>query len=990
MMRYQIQASPSVTVARQQEELARLRRYAGQLQLHWLRVGPPHRPQVEPLQLLEVPERWAEHAQQLLTALTGCENAAARTVYRVRRRPEWGTSLLLYPTAEAQALDGAVLAGAASAWLCVRTGWWGTLATLRVGAADVDAVLAAAGARGWAASPRGGQALLSQLRGTGRNTPLALGAVAPAEDPEAPMPVAAQLPVIAAVSSPLLAATDTSGWLLGVRDDGRAVELTWGNHIVALDGPREAVQGALRALVRRALGLPRDAAPGVPPDTSLGVVALLDRQLLDWPDLERFAARLWRLDARDRWSSIMVPWRSLPPAALAEVLRWHGLTAPLPNPLPAGLDELLAQLGGSHLATAALRDLTAHPGDNVRAALAAGGGLVQLRDGAPEEDLLTDLLLAVLAEPPALGRPLLLIRPAGLAVPPALALQAIQLVIGPEAGAAATLRSSLGGRSGWHLTWADGSAPLALQADLDAEPLSTRNQIHARIIAGLGEAGAAPTMGPSIPAGAPDEEPWEALVEAAFEAAATEEAAPGISVDQAGIARDELDAEGMPAGVLDEAVWNALADAALGVHAGPATGEAVRQLPGADLDLGDDRSVETEAQSAQRRVGPIRRRPRQRFGTTRLSAHPEEGASKAVPLEHSDEPEPGQPAPILAPGERSPADERPASPIGDQFGDTPFWLVEPSYGADVPSRLPGAEKPQHVTAEAVEQPLHQAAPLSPGGEPSHDIAPLRSGWGFPAEPAPPASAALCLADVEEPQYATAEAIEQPLHGTVMAPDQQVYRVSLHDPASWRAVWQAGVAQAELLRCLQALDPTADRVVLRQQLREHLLASVAAPPAPAPTAPLHATEPHLTVPPIVAPPPSHGANAGAVAQPAETGTLASDTLDDPEARTIWAAWQAGEPLDQLLIARCGYARGKAAEHTKDGIYRAVVPQILHTLQAEALVPMLLAGVELAGEQVEQYEQVLRLLARIDRPATGVLRTQMHNRLVLVIQQQLREA
>ncbi len=271
--------------------------------------------------------------------------------------------------------------------------------------------------------------------------------------------------------------------------------MAWRAIACAIDAPAPRQRAAFLALLRRAF------------EQGMGVVAMVPRGLLSDDALQPWAARIRVLDgARNPIESAAIPWQTLPRDALVEVFARLDITTPLPNPLPSEFGALLRQLDAADLCTQAVLIPTARPGDDLLGVEAQGGGVVLVDTDDPDSDLLGSLLLQLFAHGMRGDRPLLLVRPARLPVPPTLADCCIQVVLGRSSAAAATLTARPGH---WVLT--DARGELILEDDLTRTPSEIAASDHTALVMTLmGRAGEAvlPVSSPtesvnSLPGAAP-------------------------------------------------------------------------------------------------------------------------------------------------------------------------------------------------------------------------------------------------------------------------------------------------------------------------------------------------------------------------------------------------------------------------------------------------------------------------------------------------------
>ncbi|HEX6293028.1 MAG TPA: hypothetical protein VFZ66_27845 [Herpetosiphonaceae bacterium] len=451
-------------------------------------MGPPYKPTPYVAWVIDVPDAVADVLTTKVFPILLGGDATVPPIAAITDRPEWTIRALLHPTPQAQPLlDLDTLPWAS---LSVQLHWKpGRCAGLLRASADDRERLRAFRDRGWtvtllpavAAKVLARPVRLHAYPGAPwlgpRSTPTVTLPTATSQPPAAPSAAerdagsAAHLVPPGAASDPsVLAAPGAPGLLLGVTPDGTGVTLAWHALTLALDAPLARQRQAVLALLRRALG------------QGMGVLAILPRLLLTDGVLAPWAARIRLLDGRDLWASAAIPWHALERDVLQAILQAAGARQPLPDPLPDPFAHVLAQVGLADLATEAVRGLTARPGDDLAGVLLAGGGVILVDQGTGEGDLLANLVLAACAAAGDGERPLLIIRPAALAIPDALGTRAIQLVLGGNAAAHATLRAA---SDGWLLTSTTGGAEIRLSADLTAEPTGLDLALHTSLVTTL-------------------------------------------------------------------------------------------------------------------------------------------------------------------------------------------------------------------------------------------------------------------------------------------------------------------------------------------------------------------------------------------------------------------------------------------------------------------------------------------------------------------------
>jgi len=503
-MLYHVRRFPAPnTVEQQGVALARLVQHAGSLTIHAVRVGD------QAGLYLVVPDAVSALVElRVLPALVEMEGCLERR-RGWAQRPEWAIHALLVPTTDAQPLDITLLDNSASA--CLTQTWTrrGVAAHL-FASSDDKLLLDQISQRGWrtqvvSASLTGRlTTALHRPRRTGLRPILSQRPPAsPAEAARITSLITSQQP--SACEPPtrpsFLASAGAPGLLLGTNQQGAAVTLAFRPQLMAVDAPQEDMETLSLTLLQRALGL------------HAGVVAILPPASVAALRLSPLHERLRVLDACDPYQSTAIPWRSLTPQALHaalttvstvdrrqplsglpiadSLLNPKGIAPRLDHENAASFAALLERYGVAHLATDAVRSLTASPGDDLRGVVAAGGGVVLTDNVAADGRLLAALLLHLLATPPALARPVVLLRPPHVAVPSALAAQALDVVLGATEPAHSTLARTA---AGWRLTSADNSWQQLLTSLAHTAPLPDAAS-HSALLQGL--AGAAHTPEPA-------------------------------------------------------------------------------------------------------------------------------------------------------------------------------------------------------------------------------------------------------------------------------------------------------------------------------------------------------------------------------------------------------------------------------------------------------------------------------------------------------------
>jgi hypothetical protein len=223
-MRLQLTSAPQVAAAKQHEELGRFLKFAKQFTVVFAHVGAPYRKNPQTICLVEAPDTFAEQATKVLRVLTQRDEAVVPTTMELKPRQEWTSVHEFQSAANAQPLDGGLIANAASASLKVRYTPNGATATLRCSEQDTE-LAQQIEALGWTPRPSGFKRLLPRASASVPAqldwTPLTSNNAVADTQPEAPAQDSAPTPP---TSSPLLAAPGEQGFLLGVATDGSAVQ----------------------------------------------------------------------------------------------------------------------------------------------------------------------------------------------------------------------------------------------------------------------------------------------------------------------------------------------------------------------------------------------------------------------------------------------------------------------------------------------------------------------------------------------------------------------------------------------------------------------------------------------------------------------------------------------------------------------------------------------------------------------------------------------
>ena len=490
-MRYRLTTLPTVGPGKVTEELDRLLKNAKRLTTSLVVVGPPHKRLPMTATLLEVPDPFAQMATRVLEVILG-PSGQFEPLLAVTTRDEWTKHALLVPRKGAQPLVESLFEGWSSA--CLHLHWRMGRCVGVIHYCEGDAArVAALASRGWKARPVPAKAAdaLAAARltptwmsrvthqpflGKPLVTPTPQSALAPTSggksmtptslfsEPQesvfhpgsigaAPRKMAQARPT--AVGT-VLAPSGADGFPLGTTLDGQAVKLAWHALLLSVAASEDGQRDLALTLITRAIA------------HDLGLIAVVPQSLVSSRQLAAWSARVRTLDPRNLWESHAIPWHLIDPLLLREALSAAGVQTPASAPLPTTFGEFLSSVpGGEQYCTESVLALTAPEGDDLRGVVEAGGGVLLVDDSSPGGRLLATLLFALLATDPPIDRRMLIIRPAQIGVPAALAQRAIQVVFGEDAAALGTLRAL---SDSWRLTHADGSPATELDADLDRPP----------------------------------------------------------------------------------------------------------------------------------------------------------------------------------------------------------------------------------------------------------------------------------------------------------------------------------------------------------------------------------------------------------------------------------------------------------------------------------------------------------------------------------------
>jgi hypothetical protein len=490
-MRYRLTTLPTVGPGKVTEELDRLLKNAKRLTTSLVVVGPPHKRLPMTATVLEVPDPFAQMATRVLEVILG-PSGQFEPLLAVTTRDEWTKHALLVPRKGAQPLVESLFEGWSSA--CLHLHWRMGRCVGIIHYCEGDAArVAALASRGWKARPvpaKTADALAAArltptwmsrvthqpFLGKPLVTPTPQSALAPTSggksmtptslfsEPQesvfhpgsigaAPRKMAQARPT--AVGT-VLAPSGADGFPLGTTLDGQAVKLAWHALLLSVAASEDGQRDLALTLITRAIA------------HDLGLIAVVPQSLVSSRQLAAWSARVRTLDPRNLWESHAIPWHLIDPLLLREALSAAGVQTPASAPLPTTFGEFLSSVpGGEQYCTESVLALTAPEGDDLRGVVDAGGGVLLIDDASPGGRLLAMLLFALLSTDPPIDRRMLIIRPAQIGVPAALAQRAIQVVFGEDAAALGTLRAL---SDSWRLTHADGSPATELDADLDRPP----------------------------------------------------------------------------------------------------------------------------------------------------------------------------------------------------------------------------------------------------------------------------------------------------------------------------------------------------------------------------------------------------------------------------------------------------------------------------------------------------------------------------------------
>ena len=490
-MRYRLTTLPTVGPGKVTEELDRLLKNAKRLTTSLVVVGPPHKRLPMTATLLEVPDPFAQMATRVLEVILG-PSGQFEPLLAVTTRDEWAKHALLVPRKGAQPLVESLFEGWSSA--CLHLHWRMGRCVGIIHYCEGDAArVAALASRGWKARPVPAKAAdaLAAARltptwmsrvthqpflGKPLVTPTPQSALAPTSGGKSITPTSLFSEPQESVFHPgstgaaprkmtqarptavgtVLAPSGADGFPLGTTLDGQAVKLAWHALLLSVAAPEDRQRDLALTLITRAIG------------HDLGLIAVIPQSLVTSRQLAAWSARVRTLDPRNLWESHAIPWHLIDPLLLREALSAAGVQTPASAPLPTTFGEFLSSVpGGEQYCTESVLALTAPEGDDLRGVVEAGGGVLLVDDASPGGRLLAMLLFALLSTDPPIDRRMLIIRPAQIGVPAALAQRAIQVVFGEDAAALGTLRAL---SDSWRLTHADGSPATELDADLDRPP----------------------------------------------------------------------------------------------------------------------------------------------------------------------------------------------------------------------------------------------------------------------------------------------------------------------------------------------------------------------------------------------------------------------------------------------------------------------------------------------------------------------------------------
>jgi len=490
-MRYRLTTLPMVGPGKVTEELDRLLKNAKRLTTSLVVVGPPHKRLPMTATVLEVPDPFAQMATRVLEVILG-PSGQFEPLLAVTMRDEWTKHALLVPRKGAQPLVESLFEGWSSA--CLHLHWRPGRCVGVIHYCEGDAArVAALASHGWKARPvptSAANALVAArlaptwmsrvthqpFLGKPLVTPTPQSALVLTSGGKSMIPTSLFSETQESVFQPgstggasrktaqarpsgigtVLVPSDADGFPLGTTPQGQAVKLAWHALLLSVVAPEDRQRELVLTLITRAIG------------HDLGLIAVVPQSLVSSRQLAAWSARVRTLDPRNLWESHAIPWHLIDPLLLREALSAAGVQTPASAPLPTTFGELLSAIpGGDQYCTESILALTAPEGDDLRGVVEAGGGVLLVDDSSPGGRLLAMLLFALLATDPPIDRRMLIIRPAQIGVPAALAQRAIQVVFGEDAAALGTLRAL---SDSWRLTHADGSPATELDADLDRPP----------------------------------------------------------------------------------------------------------------------------------------------------------------------------------------------------------------------------------------------------------------------------------------------------------------------------------------------------------------------------------------------------------------------------------------------------------------------------------------------------------------------------------------
>ena len=997
-MLYQITAPPAAAPDKQADELLRLLKHSKNLTIQFVTVAGSYKPSRARLVVFSTPDRFAEQAARVITAITGREDAT-RQSQAVKIRPEWKHVALLVPTdPDAPAIDGMLLDGWDSAFLSFTYRPGRVMGRLMHCAEDSERV-AAFSLDGWQliAKPNPLQLIANAAgrpwNGVASITPVPGGiAAAPqrtaAAEREVPATIEAPAPIHQEIKAALTESAD--GFLLGVTPEGNAVRLARRAMTLAVNGPQEARQRAVLALLRRGM------------QAGMGMIVIVDRALLPTEALQAWEARVRLLDVQNITDSCAIPWREIAPDLLAQAI--GGPLASL-TALPSRFGAVLDTLGAESLRVPAVLGLATMPGDNLRGALAAGGLVVVPQDGDAASTIVARLLMAYLATPPAIGRGLLVLLDPAIVPPEALRQQALQVVAGERSDALLRLGAT---DSGWKLCGPDGSPVAELLPDLMTQPTEGAGDMVDSIVRDIG------TQSSDVPALAAAEEvqtdesaSWWAGGARSDDLHKEDEPAheqPAVGIGIAAI--EDVPAADMvadvPASDLDR-VLGSLLNALLDDEPANVTEELIQAaVASEDFAMADTAALTWSAEAPQ---------IAQPWSWRVVLA--EEDADRAVAAWR---------AILAAPNGRHVALLRAVRDAMDAL-EPAAWLARigdemPAEPIDEEIQIDDLSTAAGLVFEGDEARLRVAADLPNPADWPITFAELPALAGERDERAPLPAQRWELREVARiADHALADAVQAEIAPIVVAEEQRkadtpvvplgifespvapvvepAVAVAMHTAApvdlsddAIRAIWQGGESVPQLVARLVAsgVDAPAARARVRAIVNARPSMSAVTMPAtliqtpPIPVAlGLSPQLPAMNVTPLLSEPVASVDQHSTAPADSMIGSampaMQGGEIDDAG---IWQLWQAGTKTDDISIAICGKRGGPKADAARDRIYSVVIPRIVAALDCDDLVDRIVAGEPATTDP--RYSELMKRLARSENAPVGNLERSLIKRLL----------